>query len=773
MLPTPLPPTNASLRSAFLRPGLARRIYAAFLAAAVVPTAIAGLIGVTVSLSTLRTQTLAHLQQEVSARTSGIQLFFDQVAAELRFLADMSSVTGLFDAQAASDDHRAEQFAVAIQRDFVRLAELHPHVYQMRVLDASGKERVRVDKPAQTAHVVAAERLQDKSDRYYVRDALAQAPGELYVSPLDLNEEFGRVETPERPVVRLATVIADKDGKARGLVVVNLHAQVLLDPLQQMVEEREGAAYLFDRAGHYLHRSALELTGSAMQDSAPLVNQWGPEAQAKLMGDAAGTLAVPGSILAFAPLQFGSVFVDSARSRWVMALALPERVLWRSVINLYVLYAVLFVALGATALGGWAVSRRLLGPLEDLRREAEVVAEGDFTRHVKVSGHDEIAQLGSSFNSMAARLAALYRDLAAHRGRLEVEVAARTRELAAERTLLASVFRHAGDAIVAVDESGRVSLANAAAKALFGLTEPDLLATSWPEWAALATVVKPGETLRRDVALGPRTLSVSVDAASDDGPSHAYVIVARDVSEERNLQDERRQLDRQLFQIEKLATMGELAMGVAHEIGNPLAGMKAVVQALQYEDDLPGPVLEPLRRLESEIDRLSHFLRSFHGFAAPTGLDLHPVALGDALADVLFWTRKEARSQNVDVGLDLAEDLPRVRADLPQLKQVLLNLVVNALHAMPEGGALRITAKAEGHGVRIVVSDSGCGISAEVLPRIFDPFFTTRSGGSGLGLAITAKIVREHGARIEVDSRPDEGARFVLWWPFQMTTEML
>lgn len=256
------------------RRGLARRIYAAFLAAAVIPTAIAGVIGVSVSLSTLRTQTLAHLQQEVSARASGVQLFFDQVAAELRFVAAMSSVTGLFDALAANDDRRAEPLAESIQRDFVRLAELHPHVYQMRLLDAAGKEVVRVDKPAQTAHAVPAERLQDKSDRYYVREALARARGDLYVSPLDLNEELGRVETPERPVIRLATVIAGPDGMARGLVVVNLHAQVLLDPLQQMVRERDGVAYLFDRSGNYLRRSAQELTGSAMQPSSPLLRTY-------------------------------------------------------------------------------------------------------------------------------------------------------------------------------------------------------------------------------------------------------------------------------------------------------------------------------------------------------------------------------------------------------------------------------------------------------------------------------------------------------------------
>jgi signal transduction histidine kinase len=750
---------------------LARRIYLAFLAAAVVPTAIAGLIGISVSLDTLRTQTLVSLRQEVTARAAGVQLFFDQVAAELRFLADMSNVGALFDAIDEGIDKRRIELSAVIEQDFVRLSALHPHVYQMRVLDARGHERVRVEKRGDRLEVVPAERLQDKSDRYYVREALTRRKGDLYVSPLDLNEEFGKIEVPDRPVVRVATVVADRDGRTRGLIIVNLHAQVLLDPLQEMVRSREGVAYLFDRSGHYLFRSAGHQSGSAMQPVGTLAAQFGVKAMTELLGSDAGTVRTALSIVAHAPVEFGTAYAGSDRSRWVMALAFPERVLWQSVVNLYVLYAVLLVALAVTALGGYTLSRRLLGPLEDLKREADVVAGGDFTRHVRVTGRDEIADLGQSFNAMADRLAALYRDLEAHRARLSDDVASRTRELASERALLASVFRHAGDAILAVDASGSVTLANTAARALFGLdaaspaSPASTLDDQWPQWRSLVADVAAGETLRRDVLLGSKVLAVSVDVSPDDGQRHTHVIVARDVSEERGLQDERRQLDRQLFQIEKMTTMGELAMGIAHEIGNPLAGMKAVVQALQYEDDLPQAMLEPLRRLDAEIDRLAGFLHSFHGFAASTALDLQTVSLPTLIEDVLFWTGKEARSQRVSVDVDIAPDLPALRADAPQLKQVLLNLVMNALHAMPDGGRLQLIGRRGAQGVQIEVVDNGMGIAAEVIQRIFDPFFTTRPGGSGLGLAITAKIVREHGATIHVESTAGQGARFVLVWP--------
>lgn len=754
--------------------GLARRIYLAFLTAAVLPTAVAGVIGVSASLATLRAQTLGHLQNEVGARTAGVQLFFDQIAAELRFLSDMSGIRSLFDAIEQAPGNVPYALTKDVERDLLRLTELHPHVYQMRVIDLNGHERVRIEKKEDRLVSVHRDQLQDKSDRYYVREALQRKPGELYVSPLDLNEEFGRVELPERPVVRVASLVAGSDGAARGLIVVNLHAQVLLEPLEAMVRERTGNAFLFDRSGHYLHRSSEQLR-SSMEPVSALKAQWGEAALRQVLGDEAGTLDTGSSILAYAPVSFGNAYRGLDRSRWVMALSFPKAVLWSSAVNLYALYAVLLAALLVTAWSGYTLSRRLLGPLEDLGKEAEVIADGDFSRRVRVIGNDEIAALGQRFNTMADRIASMVNDLKKHRSRLADEVALRTQELAAERALLKAVFRHAGDAILAVNRRGQLALANTAARNMLQIRgeveDGPLLGSLWPQWSQLQAEATPDETLRRDIPMGSRVLAVSVDTTTDLTLSTSHVIVARDVSEERKLQDERRQLDRQLFQIEKMATMGELAMGMAHEIGNPLAGMKAVVQSLQYESDIPVLAQEALHRLEAEIDRLSDFLRSFHGFAAPAALNLQSVRLSDAVDDVLFWTRKEAHGQQVNVEIDLPANMLALRADLPQLKQVLLNLVVNALHAMPMGGHLLIAARASKDCARIEIRDTGCGIPNEVIVRIFDPFFTTRAGGSGLGLAITAKIVREHGARIEVDSRPGEGAQFVLWWPLYTSTE--
>ncbi|WP_128106564.1 PAS domain-containing sensor histidine kinase [Azoarcus sp. DN11] len=748
--------------------GLARRIYFAFLAAAVIPTGIAGIIGVTLSVDQLREETLRHLRQEVSVRAKGVSLFFNQLSAELRYLAGAPALAELRSAIRQEDGARAQAATRRLEHDYSALASAYPHIYQIRFLSRDGHERVRVDRRGHDVIVVSGEELQDKSDRYYFRDAMQIEPGSLYVSPLDLNVEFGQIETPEHPVVRVAIALGERGAATDGILVVNLDADILLAQIEQMAVARDGTAYLFDRAGHFLSRSRETASGFAMQSVDALQDVFGASHLPAVQSGREGTLMTGERIVAYAPIEFGQAFPDTTGGRWVIAVDMAQQALFFSVVNLYVLYAVLVVAMIVTAIGGYALSRRLLGPVDALAQETEAIAAGDFTRRVSISGDDEIADLGTKFNAMTDRLAELYGKLAAHRDRLEDEVGARTRELAHERAWLAAIIQHTGDGILVVAENGEITLANGAARELLGSDAEvagSRLAEFWSEWPSIAADIADDMPVRRDLKTRGRVLALSITSTRDVSGGRSFLVVARDISDERRLQDERRELDRQLFQMDKMATMGELAMGLAHEIGNPLAGMKAVAQALQYEDDLPPGVFEALRRLEGETDRLSDFLRTFHGFAAPTAPDLRATPLGETLTDILFWTRKEARNQKVEITTHIPDTLPPLRADPAQLKQVLLNLVINALRAQPDGGTVVIAAGAEGERVRIDVRDSGPGIPETLQRRIFEPFFTTREGGSGLGLSIVHKIVEEHGAEIGVNSDGRHGSCFTLLWP--------
>lgn len=747
--------------------GLSRRIYFAFLLAAVIPTALAGVIGVYFSLKLMKEETLHNLDQEVNLRARGVQRFLAQLASELSYLAGDRPLGAYVQADAQGQDAAREAARQRLEQDYRAFARLYPHIYQLRFLDRQGREVVRVDRVGSDVKVVPRDRLQDKSDRYYFREGMAQAPGAFYVSPLDLNVEFGRVEQPERPVIRIATPVAREGGPPEGLLIINLHADILLEQMQQLVARRVGTAFLFDDAGQYVFRVASQGERKfSMQPVKNLVPLFGQPVLDRLLAGQGRSESAGGWIIAGAPVSLSPAMPGGGEARrWVLAMVYPESELFHAVFNLYALYAVLLASLGATAVGGYILSKRLLGPLDDLSREAEAVASGDFTRRVAIGGRDEIAALGDRFNRMAGRLQEMYSKLAGQRDFLEQEVRQRTRELEHERAFLETLVQQIGDGILAVGDDGRLRLANPPARRLLGLDPEDVgkpIARLCPVWDRLQPeLAAMGDEMRRDVEVGGRTLSISVTRLGD-----GYVVVARDVSRERRLADERRELDRQMFQMEKLISFGELAVGLAHEVGNPLAGMKAVAQSLQYEEDLAPRVRDALERFEGEVDRLTGFLRGFQGFAAQPALSPETCAVSRMVVDVLFWIRKEAKEQGVRIDMEGLGEAPPIWADPQLFKQLLLNLFMNALHAMARGGTLSIRAQVvDEHRMRIVIADTGSGIPAETLPHVFDPFFTTRADGSGLGLSIVRKIVTSHDAGIEVSSQEGQGSVFTLLWP--------
>jgi len=743
--------------------GLSRKIYAAFLITTIIPSAVVGIIGGYFSLRALQDETLRNLNQEVTIRTQGLGRFFDQLSAQLLTMASEEALDALFSAIGADDQARKSAALNRLQREYATLAGYSRYVYQIRLLDHDGREVVRVDRRPKGVTVVPPDALQYKGDRYYFRDAFALAPGQLYVSPLDLNIEFGKVETPERPVIRVATPVAGPDGKKAGVLVINLHADLLLEQVQQMADARKGTAFLLDVYGHYMSRSpGGSASGFSMEPVDRLARLVPASIGRRLTEAEPGAGHADGWIVAQAPIDFARrELPENPRGKWRLAVAYPERELLFASVNLGVLYTALLAALLVTAIAGFVLSRRLLQPIAELAEETSAIASGDFTRRVAVKGNDEIAALGEKFNAMAERLQASAREGSAYQERLEAQVLERTRDLEQERASLEAVIEHTADAILSVDMQGRLHLINAAGSRLLGsgAASGQRLDGFWPQWPQVAADAA-FEATRCDLQLQDRILSLAVTPTTA-----GFIVVARDVSQERRFLDEKRMLDRQMFQMEKLTTLGELAMGLAHEIGNPLAGMKAVAQAMQYEEDVPEGLMEALKRMEHEIDRLSGFLRSFHGFAAPQ--QLHPEAcqLYDVLDDVLFWVRKDARNKGIAIEQNGTDALPALWADANQLKQTLLNLVINAVHAMPQGGTLSISAEADGARARIAVRDTGSGIPSDAIQHIFEPFFTTRSEGSGLGLAIVRKITEQHHARIAVASTPGHGTCFTLDWP--------
>jgi signal transduction histidine kinase len=224
-------------------------------------------------------------------------------------------------------------------------------------------------------------------------------------------------------------------------------------------------------------------------------------------------------------------------------------------------------------------------------------------------------------------------------------------------------------------------------------------------------------------------------------------------------------VEEQLRRNERLSTLGLLAAEIAHEIRNPLTSMKMLFQAL----DLRFPVAVPRARdaeiVAEKMNQLNQIVDQLLTFARSTEPALERVDVNALLDDVLLLTRHRLNQQNIALTKHLAPDLPAVRADRHQMEQACLNLILNAVDAMPRGGTLTVSSAASNGFVALAFADTGAGMTAEQRAKLFEPFLTTKTKGTGLGLAIVKKTVEAHRGRIEVASQPGHGTTFRLFLP--------
>jgi signal transduction histidine kinase len=224
---------------------------------------------------------------------------------------------------------------------------------------------------------------------------------------------------------------------------------------------------------------------------------------------------------------------------------------------------------------------------------------------------------------------------------------------------------------------------------------------------------------------------------------------------------ELRQTVGQLLQAERLSSLAEIASGVVHEIRNPLGAIKGAVEILEDELAVNSPRREFALIAKQEVERIDKLVQEFFHFARAKEPNRQPTDINGLIRAVELLIEKQADAQNVKISEDLTENLPLVSLDSEQIKQVLLNLAINSLQAMPNGGKLIFRSFQKNDKLFIETEDTGGGIDETVKAKIFDPFFTTKDKGLGLGLSVVYKIVNQHNGRIEIFDTAD-GIRFSL-----------
>lgn len=665
------------------------------------------------------------------------------------------------------------------------------------------------------------------SEEYFARTKRLK-PGEVYVSHVTgfhvgKDEQLAGAADPEdafgsqeyRGVVRFTTPVTDKSGRFAGIVVLSLDHRHLMERSQHILPggnsltvfpsyKSGNYAFIFDDEGWIITHPkfwdirGVDRTGKLVPpfsahstnddiesgripynlDHAGFIHANYPVVARMARAKRSGYVDITNvggakKVMAFAPICYDTG--DYARHGIFGAVTIGFQVdqfheLARTGVALinhqlqdHISASIIIITLTCLMVGvcAWALSRGITRPLELLMQGSREMASGVTAKRVTVTTNDEIGVLAADFNMMAEELERRKDRLLTTLDELENS----RREILAERNFKEEVLESISSAILTFTPSGTLVSINGTGRQLLGAdVVPGQHFTGifqgWSDMADRIAAVLDGkkEYGREPLIVGTdenaKHLSVGFFPIGG-GAEAAVTVTLRDDTEKERMREE-------MIRMDRLASLGKLAAGLAHEVRNPLTGVSLLLDDLHDRTgDHECQIL--MGKALNEIERVERLITSLLNFSSPPKAQLQPGDVNGVVNDTLLLLRRECDRQGVTLHFQPGE-VPVFLFDREKIKQAVLNLLKNAMEALPDGGTITVSTVATQDSAKITVSDDGPGIQADNLPLIFEPFFTCKGAGTGLGLSITERIVQEHRGRISVDTS-GKGTAFTITLP--------
>ena len=440
----------------------------------------------------------------------------------------------------------------------------------------------------------------------------------------------------------------------------------------------------------------------------------------------------------------------------------------------WIILAVGLVALSfGTLLSIWA-ARRVTQPLANLVQDTQQAAQGNLNQNIGIRTGDEVEVLAANFTTMI-------RKILTHREQLEQQLEEIKRLQHYTEKLLTTM----GDGLLSVDLQNQVSTINPAAGRMLGLSDGQLkdkrMSSLLHNFSELQAYIQdiihnPSDRIPQEIHLPTadedQIILVGASILRDpmDQPQE-IILNLHNITALKNLEASMRQAER-------LAALGTLAAGMAHEIRNPLSSIKTFVQLLPRKLGKPGFLEKFQRTVPRELNRINQLVEDLLDLARVPQYRFERIDIKTLLEQTLDVIGEEILANHIHCQCAIENNIPFVSADASQLSKAFHNLLQNAVQAMPTGGELLITARSQpgcscdenqtlspNKMLTLVIQDTGPGIPPKDIKNIFNPFFTTKDKGTGLGLAITHKVITEHNGYIDVRSRPGDGSQFIISLP--------
>ena len=757
---------------------------------------------------------------QITKIKSDVRNYFSGISRDLLNISNHINVSELARSVNSGNDIQISEQQNIVTKLFEFFSQVHETYSQIQFIDRFGHEHAQVVFSDNNTHVTPLSQLKDRSEDHYFKETINMTPGSVYISPIKLNIENERTEIPYNHVIRFATPVF-VDGKQAGVVAFKV-ITCADNPFHSHngVDNKTKENYILaDHNGFYLHHPDNTKEGGTVESldrSHQNIRQDYPEvAEQILSGNKGVSRLVSGEVIVYEPLfpkfktdtdkywiiikQVNGVDYPVSASAWFAAatkaintgfaiskIAETETTAYMSKMgsnakrSLQIsIFIFAFVILVLLLFIRWTRTR-ILNPIKRLTSVTQKIAEGDYSLKAEVESSDEIGLLTSNFNKMADGLTN--------------EIAVRKH---AEKLLKKSeenyrqLIEAAQDAIICTDEKGVISVWNKLAEKIFGYSKSEIVGQS------ITTIIPEGnktphqdgfnqflefgnsKMIDEQVEISGRTKSgitipieLSVSSYKTANEQLAFIGIIRDLTE-------RKRVEETLLRSEKMKSMGMITSGVAHEFNNILAIVKGFSLQIKKKcgDD---------KKLEKRVDTIinasndgAEIVRRMREYTnvEVDNTSLVPTDVRDLIKQAIEFTTPRwlnianANSINYKINADDYSEELCVMGNQSELREVLINILNNALDAMPDGGSLSYRTWGKENTAFVSISDSGTGMTKDIQENVFDPFFTTKVGvGTGLGMSMAYGIITRHGGMIDVESEEGNGSTFTIRLPLSKET---
>ncbi|MFQ5603976.1 MAG: ATP-binding protein [bacterium] len=747
----------------------------AFTLLATVPLLLTGFWGVKYTIRILEDISLQDLQSDISNMQIKVDRFLNEIKSDIYYLRDSYVFREMINALENEDKDEIKKWQHVVEEQFRDFASNRKVYYQLRFLDQFTNEMLKIEHDGIITVVTPQDELTRRQDVFYLYSVENNQNSELQFTPVELtNEKFVDRIIPAISYFLPVYSLKNRE-ELQGILIANVYAQTLFDILAEAPVSAGRRTILADSEGFYIYNSDKTEWNKllALRKEGNIERDFPAAAHEQILSGKPGLIEEQtNKIVAYTPIYF-----TGSKDNFLVLLRCISKDLIhqpsRSFMKLVLLFGSASFAIALVL--GFVAANQFTRPIKDLSKSSEMLAKGHLDYRIHLDTNDEIEQLAVDFNHMADVIKHHQEQLKEYAEILEQKVAERTRELSKTLNYLQKLIDSSVDAIITLDTERNITLFSRGAQKIFGYQVSEVigkqictLCKSCVEKRCplieVADTDKKLHSYQIDfVKKNGQTLPINISASpikNENEEVTGILTIGKDMTEQIKM-------GKQIQQAEKLAGIGQLAAGIAHQLNTPLASIILSAQMTKEVVD-DKEILDDLDRIERQADHCEKIIKELLSFSRPADTSKSAVKLEDIIRLIIDLMHKKFKNSHITVSTEFDERGSAIYGNANQIEQLFFNLLNNAQDAMTDGGEIKISTSRNLNKVQVKVSDTGMGIPKENLNKIFDPFYTNKDvgKGTGLGLSVCYGIVKEHKGRIEVESESGKGTTFTITLPF-------